>query len=469
MRPNTFVYKFIYFVFGSLLCFRVNVGMATPANLKTRTALVIGNAHYEAAVGPLQNTHNDAKSMAKTLRELGFTVIERYDLSRDQLLKAVDQFRTTLPGAEVALFYYAGHGISIAGANYLIPLKSGFTAEGADNVTLRMRSETRLFNAEQAIADMGAAGAGCNLVILDACRNTPINKSTKTRDATNHGGLSEMTPPAGSLIAFATDAGQTASDGEGANGLYTDELMKHLRTRGLTIEQVFKRTRAGVLKRSGGIQVPSEYSRLVGDDVYLAGPAIALPAKIAVPAASKPALVAVAVTIPSVAQLSKLAEARQVEDCTKGLQVLVRSRGPGAYAAQPLDALLTGVKEDLKQIPLPSDKLSTALATCDLVLRLLPECVPSGAAGSAALAAKAHNRRGDALLLSDRAEEAVPEFDAAAFLDPSDPYILYNRGRANLTLDRKPEAKADFTAASAARFGRSNARKLAARALAEMK
>ncbi len=469
MPQKLFAHKSLHFVIGALLCLGGNVGLAAPASLKTRTALVIGNAHYEASVGPLRNTHNDAKSMAKTLRELGFTVIERYDLSRDQLLKAVDQFRTTIPGAEVALFYYAGHGISIAGANYLIPLKSGFNAEGTDDVTLRMLSETRLFNAEQAVADMGAAGAGCNLVILDACRNTPINKSTKTRDATNHGGLSEMTPPAGSLIAFATDAGQTASDGEGANGLYTDELMKHLRTRGLTIEQVFKRTRAGVLKRSGGIQVPSEYSRLVGDDVYLAGPAVAQPAKVEAPATSKPALVAVAVTIPSVTQLVKLAEARQVADCTQGLQVLVRSRGPGAYATQPLDALLTGVKEDLKQTPLPADKLSAALTTCDLVLRLLPECVPSGAPGSSLLAAKAHNRRGDALLLSDRAAEAVLEFDAAAFLDPSDPYILYNRGRANLTLDRKEEAKADFTTASAARFGRSNARKLAGRALAEMK
>ncbi|MDB6171275.1 MAG: hypothetical protein JWL59_586 [Chthoniobacteraceae bacterium] len=431
---------------------------SAPA-VKPRTALVIGNARYEPAAGPLRNSRNDASAVAKTLRSLGFAVMERHDLSRDQLLKAVDEFRKTLPGAEVALFYYAGHGISIAGSNYLIPLKSGFDSQGATDVTLRMLAETRLFNAEQAVADMSAAGAACNLVILDACRNTPLAQTGRTRDALPHGGLSEMTPPAGSLIAFATDAGQTALDGEGTNGLYTSELLKHLQTRGLTIEQVFKRTRAGVLKRSDGGQVPSEYSRLIGDDIYLAGPAEAEPA----------VLVQRAIAVPTLAQLNKLAESGQIDECLNELKLIASSRGPGNYAAKPLEVLLTKVKEDLKQPDISKAKLLSAVTTCEAVLELLPQCVPSNDPAGAGLAGKAHNRRGDALLLLERPEEAIKEFDAAAPLAPDDPYVLYNRGKARLALGRTDEARADFTAASAGRFSRTKAKKLAERALAEMK
>ena len=123
-----------------------------------RTALVIGNAKYEAAVGPLRNAVSDAKAVAKTLRGLGFAVIEEHNVTRDELLEAVAGFRTKLRGAQVALFYYAGHGISVAGSNYLIPVKSGYQPEGADDPTLRMLAETKLFNADQVVAEMSAAG-----------------------------------------------------------------------------------------------------------------------------------------------------------------------------------------------------------------------------------------------------------------------------------------------------------------------
>ncbi len=459
MEQPIFVHRSIQLIIWCFLGLSSAVcAWATP---NPRTALVIGNARYEAAVGPLRNTRNDAKAVAKTLRDLGFAVIERHNLSRDQLLGTLDDFRKTLPGAEVALFYYAGHGISIAGSNYLIPVKAGFDAQNVDVVTLRMLAETRLFNAEQAVADMSAAGATCNLVILDACRNTPLNRTGRTRDAAPRGGLVEMTPPAGSLIAFATDAGRTASDGEGINGLYTDELLKHLRTRGLTIEQVFKRTRAGVLKRSGGGQVPSEYSRLVGDDIYLAGPSLA--------ETTAPIRVEPAEAVPGPAELVKLAEALKTEACVNGLRLLASSRGPGSYAIRPLETLLVQVRDELAKPSLSREKALAAVATCQAILELIPECVPAGEPAIAGLGAKAHNRQGDALLLLERTEEAFKEFDAAALLAPDDPYVLYNRGRANLAAGRNDAAKADFTAASASRFGRTKARKLALRALAEMR
>ncbi|CAN5560183.1 hypothetical protein BH09VER1_BH09VER1_38700 [soil metagenome] len=456
----------------SLLCHRalccllalvLGSGMAGAAEAKRRTALVVGNAKYEGAVGTLRNTANDAKAVAQALRGLGFSVIERHDVTREQLLRAVDEFRKALPGSEVAVFYYAGHGISVDGANYLIPVKSGFDPEGADNVTLRMRAETRLFNAEQAVADMSSAGAGCNLVILDACRSAALARDTRNRGLSDRGGLVEMTPPAGSLIAFATDAGRAAFDGDGSNGLYTEELLKNLKTPGLTIEQVFKRTRAGVLQRSGGGQIPAEYSMLVGDDVYLAGrSASPIPAQAAAETPVAPA-------VPNPTQLNKLAATGNASECIKGLELRAQAQGPGEYAVEPLDTLLERVKNDLKQASGPSSKAVAALETCDLVLQALPECLPKEHARFAQLTSRAYNRKGDALLLLGRAQLAVAAFDAAVPLAPEDPYILYNRGRAHLALGSLEEARADFTEASAATFGQSNARKLAAAALARMK
>ena len=440
-----------------------------------RTALVIGNARYESAVGPLRNTVNDAKAVAKTLRDLGFAVIEKHDVTRDQLLKAVVEFRATLTGAEVGLFYYAGHGISVAGSNYLLPVKSGYTSEGADDVTLRLLAETKLFNVEQAVADMKSAGARCNLVILDACRTTAVARTGRTRDATNPGGLSEMKPPAGSLIAFATDAGQTALDGDGANGLYTEELLKHLRTPGLTVEQVFKRTRAGVLERSSGGQIPAEYSRLVGDDIYLAGqPAVATATP---PAAMPPTALPVpeptppppAPAPPTLAALLKLAHAGKSAECIAGLQQMAQAKGPGDYAVEPIEVLLDRVKDDLKDATQSSPAVESSATTCELLLSALRDCLPPDHAQKIPFTAKTLNRRGDALLLLGRADEALDAYNAALPLTPEDSYIRYNRGRAHLALGNTTEAKADFTEAASSKYKQLKARKLAEEALTKLK
>lgn len=419
----------------------------------SRTALVIGNDRYEPAAGALRNSGNDAKAVARVLRQLGFSVIERHDVTRDQLLKALGEFRKTLNDAEVGLFYYAGHGLSVDGANYLVPIKSGFETEASDDVAQRLQAETRLVNAEQIVADMSSGGAGCNLVILDACRNTPLARSRSTRSLATRGGLAEMTPPAGSLIAFATDAGRVAFDGEGANGLYTEELLKHLKTPGLTIEQVFKRTRAGVLKRSGGGQLPAEYSRLFGEDIFLAGPAAesveSLPAVSAEASPSHPK--------PSPAEdaISKLRDLPDRDDKVNS-------------SVATLDKLLEEVKEELRNAKGPSSRVVDAEVTCALVLDALPGLLPVGDPRLAELTAKAQNRRGDSLLLLGRPREALAAFDMAQPLAPSDPYILYNRARAYLALGDKDAARQDFTAAAADKFDKPLARKLAKEALAKL-
>ena len=329
-------------IFSAVICALVLTLNLRAADAKTRVALVIGNSRYEAAVGPLRNTVNDAHAMAKTLRALGFTVIEETNVTRDELLAAMLKFRTKLRGAEVGLFYFAGHGISVAGANYLIPIRSGYKPDAADDTARRLLAETKLFNAEQAVAEMSNTGVACNLVILDACRSTPVARNPALRDATKSGGLVEMNPPAGSLIAFSTDAGRAASDGDGANGIYTAELITHLRTPGLTIEQVFKRTRAGVMERSGGAQIPAEYSRLVGDDIFLAGPApAAKPEEEPIPKGQP-------VRIPTLAEINKLAVSGDAARCVEALRRYVRKNGAPTAPTAPLTTLLDQVKENLR-------------------------------------------------------------------------------------------------------------------------
>ena len=451
------------------------MGAAAETKTPARAALVIGNAKYEASVGPLRNAVSDAKAVAKTLRGLGFAVIEEHNVIRNELLEAVAEFRGKLHGAEVALFYYAGHGISVTGSNYLIPVKSGYKPEAADETTLHMLAETRLFNAEQVVAEMSAAGGRCNLVILDACRSTPVARNPQTRDLTTPGGLAEMKPPAGSLIAFATDAGRTAQDGNGSNGLYTEELLKHLRTPGLTIEQVFKRTRADVMRRSDGTQIPAEYSRLIGEDIYLAGQAPAAPAGApatapagAVTAPGSAMRVPQATVVPLLTPdaINKLAAAGRAADCVEALKLTALSRGAGDYAAAPLDTLLELAKEDLKEASGPSPKVEEAMQTCVLVLEAIGDCLPPGHAQRAALTAKAHNRRGDCLLWLGRAGDALTAYNVAIKLAPNDSYPIFNRGRAQRALGHEEEAKADFTTASSSRFNQPKARQLALAALA---
>lgn len=456
-------------------CLALPLG-AVVTKVSPRVALVIGNAKYETSVGALRNAVNDAKAVAKALRGLGFAVIEEHNVSRNELLESMAEFRNKLRGSEVALFYYAGHGISVAGSNYLIPIKSGYQPEGADDATLRMLAETKLVNAEQVSAEMSAGGGRCNLVILDACRSTPVARDLRTRDVTTPGGLSEMKPPAGSLIAFATDAGRTAQDGSGANGLYTEELLKNMRTPGLTIEQVFKRTRAAVMQRSDGAQIPAEYSRLVGDDIYLAGPAPSRPE--ATPPVgpdpagvgeAKRALKAEPVVAPSAAAINRLAAAGKTAECIEALKLKATLGGAGDYAAAPLDTLLEGAKEDLKEATTPSPKVESAMTLCELVLESIPFCLPPDHAQKPTLTAKAQNRRGDCLLILGRPEDALAAYNAAILLAPDDPYPVYNRGRAQLVLGHRDEARADFTAAASDKFKQTKARQLALKALEEMK
>ena len=216
-----------------------------------RFALIIGNADYKNA--PLKNPVNDAKAMATALRKVGFEVMEYTNINQEKMETAISQFGNKIKKGGVGLFYFAGHGLQVKGENYLLPLQAKIDKE--------QQVKYRSVNLGLVLAEMDAASNPMNIVILDACRNNPFKRSF--RSATR--GLASTTAPTGTFVAYATAPGSVAADGEGSNGLYTQELLKNLNKPGLTIERVFKNVRASVLQQTNGKQTPWENSSIIGD------------------------------------------------------------------------------------------------------------------------------------------------------------------------------------------------------------
>lgn len=227
------------------------VGIRTDSQRHKRIALVIGNAAY--SVGPLKNPLNDAKDMEQTLTALGFEVIYKENVSQKDMKLAIRSFGEQLRGGGAGLFYYAGHGIQVKGENYLIPVDA--VIDNEEEV------EFEAVNIGFVLAQMEAAHNGTNIIILDACRNNPFSRSWRSASR----GLALMSAPAGTLIAYATAPGSVASDGDQRNGIYTQELLKNIRTPRLSVEEVMKRVRISVLSLTGRQQIPWESSSLTGD------------------------------------------------------------------------------------------------------------------------------------------------------------------------------------------------------------
>jgi Caspase domain len=222
-----------------------------------RVALVIGNAAYRGA--PLRNPLNDARAVARALGQLGFQVITVENASQAQMFEAVRKFGDSLRNG-VGLFYYAGHGVQVGGRNFLVPVDVAIERE--DELAYRA------LDANLVLEKMEAAHNVVNIVILDACRGNPF--ASRGMRISTENGLAQMDAPAGSLIAFATAPGADAADGSGANGLYTGSLLEFITTPGLRVEDVFKRTRVAVKRKSDGRQIPWESSSLEGDFFFAA-------------------------------------------------------------------------------------------------------------------------------------------------------------------------------------------------------
>jgi len=220
-----------------------------------KTALIIGNGSYKS--GPLKNAVNDALDMAAVLSEKGFHVILRKDASRTEMRDAIREFGNEINKGGVGLFYYSGHGMQVDGVNYLIPLDA--------DIELKAEVAEECISASTVLRVMEYSNNRINIIILDACRNNPFRSFSRSDEK----GITKMDPPQGakqgSIVAFATAPGAVASDGETRNGLYTSKLLKYINTPGLTLEEVFKKSRIDVLSESAGNQMPWENNSLTGD------------------------------------------------------------------------------------------------------------------------------------------------------------------------------------------------------------
>ena len=224
-------------------------------------ALVVGNANYEKAENNLKNPINDANAFSDILSRLGYIVKCVTDINQQDLNSEIDDFGKKLNDYDVGIFYFAGHGMQIDGDNFMTVTNTAFDTE----VSAQYSSVTL----NKVLAYMERASNETNIVILDACRDNPFERSWDRSLSLQ--GLAPMYAPKGTLIAYATSPGERAKDGAGENGLYTSALLKHIQDKNITIEEFFKRVRNSVYTFSNGKQTSWEHTSLTGTFIFNSG------------------------------------------------------------------------------------------------------------------------------------------------------------------------------------------------------
>jgi hypothetical protein len=227
----------------------------SPELKEKRLALVLGNAEYGSKTS-LKNPVNDANLMEATLKDLGFDVIKRTNSEKVEMEQAIMEFNAKLPDYNVALFYYAGHGVQVDGVNYLLPTDAKL--EDKANCQWEAISMTDVVRQFEKYPD------NINIVILDACRNNPFKSWVRG----NESGFKFLPNVSGTIIGYATAEGATAADGSSANGVYTEEIVKQMLIP-QAVESVFKRARVQVEERTNGMQSPQETTGLRGDFYFV--------------------------------------------------------------------------------------------------------------------------------------------------------------------------------------------------------
>lgn len=229
-----------------------------PALAETRIALVVGNSAYQH-VAPLANPKNDAEDLTARLTSLGFEVMGGTDLDRRSLVEQLIKFGRAAGDADVALFFYAGHGIQVNGQNYLVPIDAVVEYEAEVDISLVSLS---------GVMQQMERGSETNLIFLDACRNNPfadqLAKSENRSAASLSKGLGRVQTGSGTFIAFATQPDAVASDGSGRNSPFTGALLGHIGEPGQSISDMMIEVRNDVMAATGGKQVPWDSSSLTG-------------------------------------------------------------------------------------------------------------------------------------------------------------------------------------------------------------
>jgi uncharacterized caspase-like protein len=239
------------------------LALPTPA-LAKRVALIIANGTYANATS-LKNPPSDARLIAASLKRAGFDSVDvKIDLGKSALETALQTFGDKAQGADVALVYYAGHGIEAGGQNYLIPTDARL-ARDRDLEIEATRLDTLLLMGE---------GARMRIIVLDACRNNPFIASMQRtlRNRAVGRGLAAVEPEGETLVVYAAKAGATAADGEGANSPFAEAMAKRVTQPGLEISLLFRAVRDDVLAKTGRAQEPFTYGSLSGQAFYFLPP-----------------------------------------------------------------------------------------------------------------------------------------------------------------------------------------------------
>lgn len=263
---NRMTVPWFRFLFAMFIALLASAGGAHA----TRIALVIGNSSYEA-VPRLPNPVRDADAVAEALERLGFEVSVGRDTRKAMLEGLLADFSEKAAQAEMAVVFYAGHGIEVGGENYLIPIDA------------KLKSDARIKFEAVSLSDILSAiegGKGIKLVLLDACRNNPFIATMEGRTRSIGRGLAKVEAADGIYISYSAAAGTTASDGDGDHSPYTEALLSTIEEPGLELNFLFRKVARFVKQKTNGTQTPFEYGRLPDVSIYLKPP-VELPQPVA--------------------------------------------------------------------------------------------------------------------------------------------------------------------------------------------
>jgi uncharacterized caspase-like protein len=227
---------------------------------ESRYALVIGNNNYQKFT-TLKNAENDARDIGNKLEKLGFQVFRVFNGNKDEMNLKIRQFSNLLKkSGGVGMLFYAGHGLEMAGKNYLVPTDSNVKSKfdiPDENVALNT-----------VIARLDEAKNRLNIVVLDACRNDPVADGD-IRAGFITQGLTNPPKAKGTYIAYSADVGELAKDGDGKNGVFTKHLLANLDKEGIPLNKIFQETRKAVEKETDGEQSPASYDKTTGDFYFV--------------------------------------------------------------------------------------------------------------------------------------------------------------------------------------------------------
>ncbi|WP_181176139.1 caspase family protein [Mesorhizobium sp. B2-3-4] len=234
---------------------------ALPSSAAGKVALVIGNSNYEH-VAQLPNPKNDADDVAAALDHIGFSVTKETDVTFDGLRRALSAFARDAAQADMAIVFFAGHGIEVDKHNFLLPTDANLESDldvNFQTVPLDM------------VVDAVSRAHGLRMVFLDACRNNPFANRMRMSDATRSigRGLSPIEPKGSTIVFYSARDGTVASDGSGRNSPYSQALLKYLPQADLDVDKMLRKVREDVMEATNGIQEPTSYGLLPSKDIFL--------------------------------------------------------------------------------------------------------------------------------------------------------------------------------------------------------